>query len=100
MSEDPRPPLGEIILYQTEDGQTRIECRFAHVTLWLSQALMAELFQTSPHSILMHLKSLFQDGEKQEGATGKDFLQVRREGERTFPSLCLATAWKHDRRAA
>lgn len=82
MSEDPRPPLGEIILYQTEDGQTRIECRFAHETLWLSQALMAELFQTSPQNIMMHLKGLYEDGEIQEGATCKDFLQVRREGDR------------------
>ena len=40
------PPTGEIVLYQTEDGQTRVECRFADETLWLTQALMAELFQT------------------------------------------------------
>lgn len=100
MSEDPRPPLGEIILYQTEDGQTRIECRFAHETLWLSQALMAELFQTSPQSIMMHIKGLYKDGEIQEGATCKDFLQVRREGERDVRQDMMALSLWRARSAA
>ncbi|MEI6502323.1 MAG: hydroxyacid dehydrogenase, partial [Armatimonadota bacterium] len=41
MVDNSSPPAGEIILYQTDDGQTRVECRFANETLWLSQALMA-----------------------------------------------------------
>ena len=41
MPDDAAPPLGEIVLYQTEDGQTRVECRFADETLWLSQLLIA-----------------------------------------------------------
>ena len=45
MPDDPAPPTGEIVLYQTEDGRTRVECRFVDETLWLSQALIAELFQ-------------------------------------------------------
>ena len=78
----PRGPTGEIVVYQTEDGRTRVECRFADETLWLTQALMAELFQTSPQNITMHLKALFEEGEIDEEATCKDFLHVRREGER------------------
>jgi hypothetical protein len=54
----PSEPVGEILLYQTEDGRTRIECRFADETLWMSQALMAELFQTTPQNITQHLKAL------------------------------------------
>lgn len=73
---------GEVLLYTTEDGRTRLECRFADETLWLSQALMAELFQTTPQNITLHLKALYEEGEIGEGATCKDFLQVRREGAR------------------
>ena len=45
MSTPSLPPSGEIVLYQTEDGRTRVECRFQDETIWLSQALIAELFQ-------------------------------------------------------
>ena len=74
------PPEGEILLYQTEDGGTRIDCRFENQTLWLTQALMAELFQTTPQNITIHIQALYQDGEADEEATCKDYLQVRREG--------------------
>jgi hypothetical protein len=58
---------GEFILYQTEDGQTRIECRFENETIWLSQIEMAELFQTTKQNIAKHLKAIFAEGElKQE----------------------------------
>jgi hypothetical protein len=75
-------PRGELILYETEDGRTRVECRFADDTLWLSQALMAELFQTSPQNITQHLKALYEEGEIDEEATCKEYLQVRQEGAR------------------
>lgn len=58
----PLPP-GEFLLYQTEDGRTRVECRFADETLWLSQAAMAELFQTTKQNIAKHLKAIFAEGE-------------------------------------
>jgi hypothetical protein len=76
------PPRGELLLYQTQDGRTRVECRFEDDTLWLSQALMAELFQTTPQNIVSHLKNLYEDGEIREAATCKDYLQVRFEGDR------------------
>ena len=77
---------GEIILYQTEDGRTRIECRFQDDTLWLTQSEIAELFQTTPQNITLHLKSIFADGELTEAATCKPYLQVRSEGGRRVRS--------------
>jgi hypothetical protein len=76
------PPQSSIILYQTEDGRTRIQCRFENETIWLTQALIAELFQTTPQNVTLHLKAIFAEGELSEGATCKDYLQVRREGGR------------------
>ncbi len=75
-------PGGEFILYQTEDGQTRIECRFDHENLWLTQVQMAELFQTTSQNITLHLKSIYIEGEQVEKATCKSYLQVRDEGGR------------------
>jgi hypothetical protein len=73
---------GEIVLYRAEDGDTRIECRFAEGTLWLTQALIAELFQTTPQNITLHLKAIYEEGELSEAATCKEYLQVRKEGKR------------------
>lgn len=79
MSEAPYP---QMILYQSEDGQARIRCRFEDETLWLTQAQIAELFQTTPQNVTLHLKAIFSEGELAEEATCKEYLQVRREGER------------------
>ena len=79
------PQTGELLLYQTEDGRTRIECRFEEETLWLTQAQMAELFQTTPQNITLHLKAIYTEGEQTEEATCKPHLQVRTEGLRNFP---------------
>jgi hypothetical protein len=75
-------PTGEMVVYQSQDGTTRVECRFADETLWLSQSLIAELFQTTPQNVTQHLRSIFREGELNPEATCKDFLQVRQEGER------------------
>jgi hypothetical protein len=75
-------PQSEIIIYQTEDGRTRIQCRLENETLWLTQAQIAELFQTTPQNVTLHLKSIFAEGELDEVTTCKDYLQVRREGKR------------------
>ena len=72
----------ELVLYQSEDGRTRIDCRFEGDTLWLTQAQMADLFQTTPQNITLHLKEIFAEGELDEAATCKDYLQVRQEGKR------------------
>lgn len=73
---------GEILLYQTEDGQTRVECRFEDETIWLSQALMAELYQKDVRTINEHLKSIYGEGELTPEATIRKFRIVRREGRR------------------
>ncbi len=72
----------QIIIYQTENGQTKIDVKLENETVWLTQKLMAELFQTTPQNITIHLKNIFEEGELQEDATCKDFLQVRQEGNR------------------
>ena len=77
-------PEPSIILYQTEDGRTRIQCRFEDETIWLTQAQIAELFQTTPQNITLHLKAIYAEGELTEEATCKDYLQVREEGARTL----------------
>ena len=73
---------GEFLLYQTEDGRTRVECRFADESLWLTQAGMADLFATTPQNVTQHLKAIFAEGELSAEATCKDDLQVRIEGGR------------------
>jgi hypothetical protein len=62
------PRRSELILYQTEDGRTRIQCRFEDETLWLTQAQMADLFQTTPQNITQHLTEIFAGGELVEEA--------------------------------
>ncbi len=75
------------MIYQTESGETKLEVRLENETVWLTQKLMAELFQTTPQNITIHLKNIFDEGELTEAATCKDFLQVRIEGGRTVERL-------------
>jgi len=70
----------EFVLYQTEDGSTRIECRFENEAVWLSQALMAELFQKDVRTINEHLVNIFEEGELSREATIRKFRIVRLEG--------------------
>ncbi len=72
----------QIIIYQNENGETKLDVRFQDETVWLTQKLMAELFQTTPQNITIHLKNIFEKGELDEKATCKDFLQVQIEGKR------------------
>src|ERR1019366_2273405 len=76
------PPQSSIILYQTEDGSTRIQCRFEDETLWLTQALIAELFQVTVPTVNEHLKGIFAEGELAPEATIRKFRIVRSEGVR------------------
>ena len=73
---------GDILLYQSEDGQSRIEVRLIGQTLWLTQNQMAELFQTSKQNVSQHLKAVYASGELQPEATVKKFLTVRQEATR------------------
>src|SRR5271157_167269 len=82
MTPPPLPPNGEILLYQTEDGRTRLECRFQNETLWLSQALLAELFEKDVRTINEHLQNIYEEGELDPEASIRKFRIVRREGNR------------------
>jgi len=73
---------GNIVIYQSEDGHTRIEVRMEDETVWLTQKMMAELFQTSVPNINMHIKNLYEEGELDANSTIKDFLIVQTEGSR------------------
>ena len=81
MAEDSES-LGEIIVYQTEDGNTRVECRFVEESLWLSQAGMAELFQTSKQNIAKHLKAIFAEGELSRDSVVNSWLTTAADGKR------------------
>jgi hypothetical protein len=73
---------GEIVFYQASDGHTRLECRFKDKTIWLSQALLAELYQKDIRTINEHLKNLYEEGELEPEATIRKFRIVRIEGTR------------------
>ena len=75
-------PKSELILYRTGDAQTRIQVRLEGDSVWLTQAQMAELYQVTPQNITQHLRAIYAEGELEEGATCKEFLQVRQEGGR------------------
>ncbi len=81
MSDEPLPQ-SEIILFQTEDGRTRVQCRFENETLWLTQALIAELFEKDVRTINEHLVNIFDEGELRRDATIRKFRIVRIEGAR------------------
>jgi len=81
MSDEPLPN-SEIILYQTEDGRTRIQCRFENETVWLTQALLAELFEIGVNTVNYHLKAIFAEGELRPEATIRYYRIVRTEGAR------------------
>jgi hypothetical protein len=72
----------QILIYQTENGETKLDVRLEDETVWLPQKAMAELFQTTPQNITIHLKNIYEEGELEEDATCKDFLQVQTEGNR------------------
>ena len=84
---DESAPHGEFVLYETEDGRTRVECRFEEHTLWLSQALMAELFQKDVRTVNEHLLNIFDEAELDPQRTIRKFRIVRLEGERQVARL-------------
>ncbi len=75
-------PTSEIILYQTEDGVTRVEVRLQNETVWLTLAQMADLFQRDKSSIFKHVQNIFEEGELPSEGTVANFAIVQSEGER------------------
>ena len=83
-SKDPNPPAkGQFLVYSPEDGSVKIEVRLENETVWLTQQHMADLFQTTQQNISLHLQNIYEEGELQRGATHKESLSVRQEGERS-----------------
>ncbi|MBT5231462.1 MAG: virulence RhuM family protein [Methylococcales bacterium] len=76
------PPSGQFTLFQSNDGKTHIECRFESETLWLSQALISELYQKDVRTINEHLINIFNEGELEQSSTIRKFRMVRQEGSR------------------
>lgn len=76
------PSNSHFLIYEAEDGAIRIDVRFENETVWLTQQLMADLFQTTQQNVSLHLKNIYEEGELEVQATHKDFLSVRQEGSR------------------
>jgi hypothetical protein len=77
----------QIIICQTEDGQTKLDVRMDKGSIWLTQKMMAELFQTTIPNINLHLKNIFEEKELEENSTIKDFLIVQKEGNRKIERM-------------
>jgi hypothetical protein len=80
------PPAG-LVLYTSPDGSARLQLRIQHETLWLTQAQMATVFQTTKQNISLHIKNIFEDRELPLEATVKPYLTVQSEGSRTVERL-------------
>lgn len=84
MSRDVTPAMeGELLIYPAAGNAGGIRVLLAGETVWLTQAQIAELYQTTPQNITQHLKAIYREGELDEAATCKQYLQVRKEGART-----------------
>ena len=89
MSDEPQPN-SDLILYQTEDGRTRIQCRFENETVWLTQQHMAELFQTTKQNVGQDLKSLFAEGELVQDSVVKDSFTTAADGKNYATNSLIA----------
>lgn len=79
---DENAPSNQVVVYQAENGKIRVEVRFEQETVWLSQAQLADLYQTTAQNITQHIREIYDDEECDAEATCKEYLQVRREGNR------------------
>lgn len=80
--------MGEVLFYQTKDGDTRIDVRFQHETVWLTQMQMAELFKTSKQNISLHIKNIFDEGELLRDSVVKEFLTTANDGKKYRTLYC------------
>ena len=81
----------QIVIYQTEDGQTQIDVRLENETVWLTQAQMVTLFKSSRTNILEHSQHIYEDDELDESSTCRKFRQVQKEGNRAHRGTLCAT---------
>jgi hypothetical protein len=76
------PAKSQFLIYRSENGRIKLDVRFEGETVWLTQPMMAELFDTTQQNVSLHLQNIFEEGELEVEATHKKFLSVRREGRR------------------
>ena len=76
------PQQSQFLIYQAEDGRVKIDVRFEAETVWLTQPMMADLFQTTQQNIRLHISNIHEEGELTPEATHKEYLSVRQEGNR------------------
>ena len=79
---DSKMDENKIVIYQTEDGQTQIDVRLENETVWLTQAQMAELFETDRTSIVRHINNIYRADDLEREATCAKIAQVQTEGKR------------------
>ncbi|MBO1265271.1 virulence RhuM family protein [Proteiniclasticum sp. SCR006] len=72
----------DILIYQLEDGKTKVDVRLENETVWMTQKAIAELYQTTPQNITLHIKNIYEENELEENSTCKNYLQVQTEGNR------------------
>ena len=74
---------GEIVIYTSEDGSVSLDTKLENETIWLTQDMMTKLFETTKQNISLHINNIYKDEELDKTSTVKDFLTVRKEGNRT-----------------
>lgn len=83
---DKQKPNSEIILYQTEDGKTKIEVRLENDTVWLTQTQISQLFQKAKSTVSEHLKKIFEEGELDENSVVRNFRTTASDGKKYVTS--------------
>ena len=83
-------PVGNLMIYQNEKGDTKVDVLFQDGNIWMAQAAIAELYQTKSQNITQHIKNIYTDGELEENRTCKNYLQVQTEG---TGQIQLKTTW-------
>ena len=73
---------GNILIYQNEEGNTKVDAYFDDSTIWMPQRSIAELYHTTSQNITLHIRNIYEDNELQEVSTCKNYLQVQKEGKR------------------
>ena len=83
----PNSGKSQFLVYEAEDGRVKIDVRLEDETVWLTQQLMGDLFQTSQQNISLHIQNVYEEGELAPEGTHKEYLSVRREGSREVRRL-------------
>lgn len=82
---------GEILIYQTDDGHTKIDVKFEDETVWLTQAQLCELYQTSKSNISEHIKHIFEEGELEENSVVRKFRITASDGKTIMQFITILT---------